>query len=97
MKKSMRKFFSDGGGAEHFSLSYYSPDVDASWTIDVESKGSLQVVYQRKDLPKTYDAASGGLKETPDEDFWLYLSPQDAAVLGSALVAWAEANSGEEE
>ena len=52
MKKAMRKFFADGGGAQHFSLSYYSPDVDA--------RDSLQVIYQREDLPQTYDPETNG-------------------------------------
>ena len=29
MTKALRKFFADGGGAAHFTLSYYSPDLDA--------------------------------------------------------------------
>lgn len=92
MNKSLRKFFADGGGAAHFTLSYYSPDVDARWSIDVESDDSLQVVYRRRDLPATYDPETKGPKDTPDEDFWLYLSPQDAAVIGAALCAWAAAH-----
>jgi hypothetical protein len=28
----------------------------------------------------------------PDEDYWLYLAPQDAAVIGAALTAWAAAH-----
>lgn len=89
MTKSLRKFFADGGGAAHFTLSYYSPDVDARWSIDVESDDSLQLVYRRKDLPQTYDPVTEGPKDNADEDFWLYLSPRDAAVIGSALTAWA--------
>lgn len=92
MKKSMRKFFSDGGGAKHFGLSYYSSDVAARWKIDIEDDESLQVIYQRKNLPKTYDAETKEPKDNPDEDFWIYLSPRDAAVIGAALVAWAAAN-----
>lgn len=92
MKKSMMKFFSDGGGAKHFSLSYYSSDVAARWTIDVEDDDSLQVIYQRKNLPQTYDPETKGPKDNPDEDFWIYLSPRDAAVIGAALMAWAAAN-----
>ena len=92
MKKAMRKFFADGGGAPHFTLSYYSPEVDVRWTIDVEADDSLQVIYQRKDLPQTYDPETKGAKDNPDEDFWLYLSPHDAAVIGAALCAWAAAH-----
>lgn len=55
MTKALRKFFADGGGAAHFTLSYYSPDVDARWSIDVDSDDSLQLIYRRKDLPATYD------------------------------------------
>ena len=50
--KGLRKLFRDGG-AERLSMSYYSPDVDAKWIIDVEGDESLQVIYQRKNLPDT--------------------------------------------
>ncbi len=90
--KGMRKFFGDGGGSGHLSLSYYSPDVDAKWIIDSERDDSLQVIYQRKGLPQTYDLETKGPKDNPDEDFWLYLAPQDAAVIGAVLTAWAEAH-----
>lgn len=90
--KGMRKFFADSGGAECLSLSYYSPDVDAKWIVDVEGPESLQVIYQRKSIGITYDPETGGPKENPDEDFWLYLSPQDARVIGSVLLAYAAAN-----
>lgn len=86
--KGLRKFIA-GGGADRFSLSYYSPDVDAKWNICVEADESLQVIYQRKDMPQTYDPETKGPKDTPDEDFWLYLAPRDAAVIGAVLVAWA--------
>ncbi len=92
MTKALRKFFADGGGAAHFTLSYYSPAVDARWSIDVDSDDGLQVIYQRKNLPQTYDPETKGPKDTPDEDFWLYLAPQDAAVIGAALTAWAAAH-----
>lgn len=89
--KGLRKFFA-GGASERFSLSYYSPDVDAKWIIDWDGDDSLQVIYQRKNLPQTYDPETKGPKDNPDEDFWLYLSPHDAAVIGAALVAWAAAH-----
>ena len=79
--KGMRKFFMDGGGSVYLSLSYYSPDVDARWTIDDDGAGSLQIVYDRKGLP-----------DSKDENFWLYLAPQDARVLGSVLLAYAAAH-----
>ena len=41
MTKALRKFFADGGGAAHFTLSYYSPDVDARWSIDVDGDDCL--------------------------------------------------------
>ena len=65
---------------------------DDRWSIYVESDDSLQVIYRRKDLPATYDPETKGPKDTPDEDFWLYLAPQDAAVIGAALTAWAAAH-----
>ena len=53
--KGLRKFVGSGGGLGPLTLSYYSPDVDAKWIIDCDSDDSLQVIYQRKDLPATYD------------------------------------------
>lgn len=90
MKKALRAFFADGGCAPEITLKYYSADVEASWTIDIESDESLQVVYQRKSIGVTYDPETKGPKENPDEDYWLYLSPRDAAVLGAILRGWAE-------
>lgn len=90
--KGLRKFMGDGGGLGRMSLSYYSADVEAKWTFDSDSDDSLQVVYRRKNLPRTYDPATQGPKDNPDEDFWLYLAPHDAAVIGAALVAWAAAH-----
>jgi hypothetical protein len=87
--KGLRNFMSADGGANRLSLSYYSPDVDAKWTIDVEGDESLQVVYQRSNLPDTYDPKTKGTKVNEDENFWIYLAPQDAAVIGAVLVAWA--------
>ena len=89
--KGLRKLFKDGG-AERLSLSYYSPDVDAKWIIDVEGDESLQVIYQRKNLPDTYDPETKGAKKNHDENFWLYLHPSDAAVIGAILVAYAAAH-----
>jgi hypothetical protein len=74
------------------SLSYYSADVEAKWSIDSDADDSLQIVYRRKGLPQTYDPATQGPKDNPDEDFWLYLAPRDAAVIGAVLVAWAAAH-----
>lgn len=92
MKKALRKFFAGSGGSGMLTLSYYSPDVDAKWIIDVEGDESLQVIYRRKSDGPTYDPATGGAKENPDEDFWIYLAPQDAAVIGAVLTAWAAAH-----
>ena len=90
--KKLRKFFADGGGSNYLSLSYYSPDVDAKWIIDIEDRDSLQMIYRRKSLQKTYDPKTMAPKENDDEDFWLYLAPQDAAVIGAVLMAWAAAH-----
>jgi hypothetical protein len=87
--KGLRKFMGNGGGLGRMSLSYYSPDVDARWTFDLEDDESLQLVYQRKSIGPTYDPETKGPKENPDENFWLYLAPHDAAVIGAALMAWA--------
>lgn len=90
--KGLRKFMGSGGGLGRLSLSYYSPDVDAKWTFNSDGDESMQIVYQRKDLPQTYDPETKGPKDNPDEDFWLHLAPQDAAVIGALLVAWAAAH-----
>ena len=88
----LRKFFEDGGGSDRLSLSYYSADVEANWAIDIEGPDSLQIVYTRGNLPETYKPDLGRATANPDEKFWLYLSPQDAAVLGGILTAYAAAN-----
>lgn len=89
--KGLRKLFR-GGGAERLSLRYWSPEVEASWAIDVEGPESLQIVYERKNLPATFSPALDGPEPTPDENFWLYLHPSDAAVIGAILVAYAAAH-----
>jgi len=90
--KGLRKLFKDGGGANCVSLRYWSPEVEASWTIDVEGPESLQIVYERKNLPKTFSPALDGLVNPPDENFWIYLHPADAAVIGAILTAYAAAH-----
>ncbi len=80
MSKALKKFFSDGGGSDRITLSYYSAEVEAKWTIDMEAPDSLQVTYDRKNLP-----------DGVDQSFWLYLSPEDAAVIGKILTAYASA------
>jgi len=89
--KGLRKLFRDGG-AERLSLRYWSPEVDASWAIDVEGPESLQIVYERKNPITTFSPAIDGPVPMPDENFWLYLSPSDAAVIGAILVAYASAH-----
>ena len=89
--KGLRKLFRDGG-AERLSLRYWSPDVEASWSIDVEGPESLQIVYDRKNLPATFKPDVGATVKQPDENFWLYLHPSDAAVIGAILVAYAAAH-----
>ena len=81
MMKAMAKFFRKGG-LKTLSLRYYSGDVDASWTFDDEDMAdpSLQIVYRRS-------CTVNGEKD--DENFWLYLSPYDAAAIGAILTAWA--------
>lgn len=93
--KGMRKFFADGGGYDRLSLSYYSPDVDARWTIDNDGDDGLQIVYHRKSTGETYNPETSKGEVKPDENFWLYLTPHDAAVIGSLLTAYAAAH-GEE-
>lgn len=90
--KGLRKFFGDGGLSNQVTLKYWSADVEASWTIDVQGPESLQIVYERKNLPETFSAALDGPVPTPDENFWIYLHPADAAVIGAILTAYAQAN-----
>lgn len=87
--KGLRKFMGSGGGLDRLSLSYYSPDVDARWSFDDDGAEGLQVIYRRKSIGPTYDPETKGPKDNPDEDYWLYLAPADAAVIGAVLVAWA--------
>ena len=79
-KLRMAEYFS-GGGFEQFTLQYWSPDVEAMWSICDDDQGGMQVIYKRKDFPKNGET----------EDFWLYLSPCDAEVLGRTLLAFAKA------
>lgn len=82
MIKSLAKLFRKGG-MKTFTIRYYSADVEAAWAFDDEDMAdpSLQIVYKRS--VRVND-------EVNDENFWLYLSPQDAAAIGSVLTAWAE-------
>ena len=82
MRKELTKLM-QAGGLETFTLKYYSADVEASWTFDDEQMAdpSLQVVYDRSIMVN---------EEKHEENFWLYLSPPDAAAVGSLLTAWAK-------
>jgi hypothetical protein len=84
MIESLTKLFAKGG-MRTFTLRYYSADVEASWTFDDEGlvDPSLQIVWNRS--LRVND-------EVHDENFWLYLSPQDAAAVGAVLTAWAESH-----
>ena len=90
--KGLRKLFRDGGGADRVSLRYWSAEVEASWSIDIEGPESLQIVYERQNQPETFSPALDGPVKTPDERFWLYLHPSDAAVIGAILTAYAAAH-----
>ena len=72
------------GGLSTYSVKYYSADVEASWQFDDEDlhEPSLQVVYKRD--VKLSD------KKTDHQNFWLYLSDDDAIAIGSLLLAWGE-------
>jgi hypothetical protein len=90
--KGLRRFFRDTA-AQWLNLQYWSADVEASWTITVsDDPDTLQVIYKRKGKGKIYDHAAQAPKDEPDEDYWLYLGAQDAAVIGGILVAWAAAH-----
>ena len=77
--------FMTGGGLELFSIRYWSPEVEAMFTLDDEQMDdpSLQIVYTRsyKINGKQFD-----------EKYWLYFAPDDAIAIGSALLAWGNAN-----
>ena len=63
------------------TIKHYDSDVDALWSICEDDEDSLQVIYERRDMPP-----GSGEKQ----DFWLYLSPDAAAVVGTLLLAWAK-------
>ena len=92
MKKGLRKFFQDGGPSQRVTLRYWSAEVEAGWTIDDEGDDTLQIVYTRKGLPQTMQPDTGKLGGPTEEEFWLYLHPDDAAVIGKILTAYAAAN-----
>ena len=87
--------FMSSGGLGTFSLRYYSAEVEASFLIDEASfliddeqtvEPSLQVVYDRSFLMNGKQV---------DQSYWLYFAPEDARAIGSALLAWGEANKEE--
>ena len=90
--KALRKYFSGNGPSQRLTLSYFSPDIDAKWIFDDEGDVSLQIVYQRKSVGETYNPETGKGEVQPDENFWLYLTAQDAAQIGAILVAYAAAH-----
>ena len=51
MTKALRKFFADGGGAAHFTLSYYSPDVDAPAPTGRSTNSPLPTLEWPDDSP----------------------------------------------
>lgn len=74
------------GDLDRITLRYWSPTVEASWTIDDEvipDDPSLQIVYDRK-------VRLNG--EEKHENYWLYFSPEDAEAIGKILCAWGAAN-----
>ena len=79
-------FWDDRLLSQYVTLRHFDPDVDAVWTIDEEGDDSLQVVYQRKDI-----------NGQPDENFWLYLTPHSAEVIGKILTQWATARRADSE
>lgn len=64
------------------TLRHYDADVESTWTIDQDADDSLQVVYERP-----------GVEGNPSENFWLYLSPHSAKIIGKLLQQWGEARS----
>lgn len=81
----MDEFFACGG-FEQFTLEYWSPDVEAMWSIMSDGAGGMQIIYKRENYPKDGET----------EDFWLYLTPDDAEVLGRTLLAFAKAKKATE-
>lgn len=73
-------------GCPHLSgwttLKYYDSDVEAEWIVCEEDGDGLQVIYKRKGLPGR-----------DDENFWMYLSPDCAAMVGTLLLAWAKSRA----
>ena len=87
-KETKLNEFMASGGLGTFSLRYYSAEVEASFLIDDEQtvEPSLQVVYDR-----SYKMNG----KQVDQSYWLYFAPEDARAIGSALLAWGEANKEE--
>ena len=79
--------FMTSGALRLFALQYYSPELESTFTFDDEQTvhPSLQVVYDR-----SYKVNGNQVKE----NYWLYFAPEDAVAIGSALLAWGEANKG---
>lgn len=84
MKKALQRFFRKSG-LERYSMRYYSADVEASWTFDASDweDGELQAVYHRKYTVNDQEVI---------EDYWLHLTPEDAAAVGTILLAFAAAH-----
>lgn len=74
--KGLRKFFASE--APRPSLTHWSPEVEVRWWVDVQAPDSLRLIYDLSDPPN-----GDGQKH------YLYLAPQDAAVIGAILTAWA--------
>ena len=76
---ALEAYWSNKTMSEMVTLRHYDCDVNAVWMIDQEGDDGLQIVYQRDGL--------NGEKE----DFWLYLSPYSAEIIGEIIRSWGAA------
>lgn len=82
MSIGIEPYWRDEKMSEMVTLRHYDCEVDAVWTIDQEADDSLQIVYERDGLPN-------GEKE----NFYLYLCPHSAEIIGEIIRAWGAARA----
>ena len=83
MTTGIEAYWQDKKMSEMVTLRHYDGEVDAVWTIDQEADDSLQIVYEHDGLPN-------GEKE----NFWLYICPHSAEIIGEIIRAWGAARRG---
>lgn len=72
-------FYTDPEMARYSTWQHYDAETEAVWSITEEDDDSLQVVWKRR-----------GLKGHADEEYWLYLCPFSAKIVGRVIAGWGE-------